>query len=109
MKFTVKKQVVLPQLKLVVGNEYFFKPTSEMYIGKKIEDDKDPATLMNGVNLETGEECLIVVPTVLASVLREAYEERDDSYVGKCFRFELVKVNGKKYHQVKVEEIEVQS
>lgn len=102
--YKIVRKVVVPQLKLCVDEPVFILADSVLYAGKKLEDDKDPATLMNVINLSTGEQALIVVPTVLASILREEFE--GDSYVGKMFRIVLRKVEGKKYHQVELDELE---
>ena len=66
---------------------------------------------MNVVNLETGEDMQIIVPTVLRGILQEDYP--DNAYVGKCFEVILHKHMDKtdpsklKYNKFAVAEIEV--
>ncbi len=112
MQFKKVRNVTLPLLKLVENKPAYFKPTGAMYLGKAIDDKKEPATLLNGINLETGEECQIIVPTVLRGILTEEYA--DDAYVGKSFEIILHKHMDKtdpsklKYNKFAVAEISVE-
>lgn len=115
LKFTIKKNVTLPLLKIVANSTRYFKMTGAMFIGKEIEggrkdaagNPQKPATLAHCVDLETGEEGQFIVSHVLYSELNGAYP--DDSYVGKSFAFSFTRPAGKKYNLVTIAEIEVQA
>jgi hypothetical protein len=63
-----------------------------------------PAELANVVDLETGEECQIIVNAVLRGVLDEFYP--DAGYVGKAFQIvRHAKAAGKRYNTFSVDEI----
>jgi hypothetical protein len=53
MQFRKIRSVTLPVLKMTEGVERFFKFVSEMYLGKQIDDKKEPATLAQVIDLET--------------------------------------------------------
>lgn len=58
--------------------------TCAAYEGKEIPGSTmGPATIANGINLETGEPGLLLLDTVLLSRLEETYP--DGEYVGKAF------------------------
>lgn len=104
MRFRKIRSVTLPVLKLAEGVERFFKFVTPMYVGKQIDDKKEPATLAQVIDLETGEEGLIIIGAVLRKELEEAYP--NDAYRGKCF---AIANNGKrgdkKYNSYSVSEI----
>lgn len=114
-KFKVSKQVTLPTFKITVGMPLVIQVTGAMYEGKEIkqtagETKRDkPATIMpcNRINPETGEievQGQIVVGTVLAENLNEAY--KDGSYVGKLFALNKIeKKDGKRYHEYQILEL----
>lgn len=101
-QFKKIKDVTLPFLKLQNEVLYYFKFTGEMYKGKKIDDQKEAATLANVINLETGEKCQIICPTVLQGILREEYGE---DYVGRCFEIVKHRDAGQKYSTFSVAEV----
>lgn len=106
----VKKVVTLPLLKFVIDQPLYVKITEPFFLGKELKGSGDsakmePATLANCVNLETGEQCQIIVATVLKSVIEEEYENH--SYVGCGFSMtKLAKTSGKRYNPYTVAEIE---
>ena len=105
-KFTPKviKNVTLPVLKLKAdGNARYFKITGPMHVGKKVDDQKDPATLCQAIDCETSEVGLIVVPTVMQKELTENY--KGEGYVGKFFELVLTRVPEKRYNIVTLTEI----
>jgi len=133
-KFVPKiiKHVTLPLIKPIINVPVYIKVTGTMFIGKDIsarvkkgeaeEKKKAPATLMNCINLETGEESQIIVPSVLKGILEDDYTEhnpdgsikKDDagnpvqSYVGKGFSVtKQEKREGKDYFPFSVAEIAV--
>lgn len=108
----VVRKVTRRVLKLAFDTPVFVKVQKAMYEGKEIkaaagtaDAQMKPATLLDVVDLTTGEEVQIVAAAVLVSVLHESYPS--DSYVGRCFQ--LVKRKGadsKRYHLYDVDEIE---
>ena len=107
LKFKTKKHVTLPLLKMENNKPIYIQFTEAIFVGKVVDDKKEPPKMANVINLETGEECQIILGTVLESNLRETYP--DDSYVGK--QFELVKSapeGARKYSLFNITEIEVE-
>lgn len=106
----VKRVVTLPLLKMAVGVTVHAKMLTKMYIGKDMKQKegdkkKEPATLIDVVDLTTGEPAQIIVSAVVKSVLSEEYP--NDSYVGKCFSItKQTRVPGKGYDPFRVVEIE---
>jgi hypothetical protein len=98
-KFKKVGLVVRPQLKIKTGVEYYVRFAGPLHLGKKIDDDKEPAHLCDIVDLSTNEEMQIVVGKVMRDSLVEKYP--NDTYVGKCFAFELMKVPDKRYNILK--------
>jgi len=115
-KFVPKviKNVTLPLLKPAIGTPIYVKVTGAMFIGKDItarETDptkkKAPATLVECVNLESGELSQLIVPSVLKGIWQDDYPE--DSYVGKGFALtKQEKRPGKEYFPFSVAEIAVE-
>jgi hypothetical protein len=111
-EFTPKRKKLLtrPVLKLEQDKPVYVKIEIPMFIGKVIkkkdeEDDKEPATIINCIDLTSGEPVQIVANAVLKSVLREEYPE--ESYVGKCFSVtKQSRQPGKRYNPFHIEEIE---
>lgn len=107
----VKRNITLPLLKLSIGEPAYIQITSAMFVSKQIEDATgknamEPATLVNCINLESDEECQIIVPAVLQSILKEQFAE--DSYVGKGFQLiKHPKQSGKRYHNFSVAELDL--
>lgn len=99
LKFKKVKAVTLPQLKLIAGIEYHIKIVGPIKLGEKLQDDRDAAHLVTVVNLDTGEEMQIVAPTVFRKELERSYP--GESYVGKLFAFELMRVPEKRYNMLK--------
>lgn len=109
-----KKLLTIPLLKLAVGVTAYVKVTAPMFIGKEIKSKRananpaaarEPATLIDGINLETGEQCQVICSAVVKGVFEDNYP--NDSYVGKCFSLlKLERAAGKEYNGFKVIEIE---
>lgn len=98
------KQITLPVLRIKKNEERFVEIKTPMTLGKKIDDKKDPATIMQAVDLETGELGIVVCSTILRKELAANYP--DDSYVGRCFAILLTVLPGKEYNGVTLSEIE---
>jgi hypothetical protein len=101
--FKVKKNVTVALFKLVPGEDNFFHVQGSMHIGEKI-GDREPATLMHVINMQTGEEGQIICPTILQKELAKQYE--NDTYVGKRFWLRITRVPEKKYNMVEISELE---
>lgn len=105
-KFVPKilKQVTLPVLKMVAdGKPRYFWIKGPMHLGKKIDDNKEAATLSEAVDCETGQLGVIVVPTVMRKELNDQYPK--DAYVNKFFEVILTRVPDKDYNIVGLTEI----
>jgi len=115
----IKGHVTLPQLKIVAGVFYYVKFLSTMALGKDIQvpdtvdpatgeikkaAKREPATIAQVLNLETGTPAQIVCSTVFRKEIEEQFKA--GSYVGKCFMFRITKVAGKTYNLVEISEIE---
>jgi hypothetical protein len=113
MEFKRKKLLTRPVLKMEEGKQRAVLIEAAMFIGKDIKSrtekpedkKKEPATIVNVTNLETGELAQIVVNAVMKSILTEEYP--DDTYVGKCFLItKMGRQPGKQYNPFHIEEIE---
>jgi len=113
MEFKRKKLLTRPVLKMEQDKPRYIKIEKAMFIGKDIkarnadpdEKKKEPATIIDAINLETGEPVQIVANAVLKSVLTEEYP--NDGYVGKCFAItKMGRQPGKQYNPFHIEEIE---
>lgn len=106
VKFVKLRQVTLPALKLVKGTPRYIKTVRAMYLGEKIDGDVDrkAATLLHSIDLETGEEGVVICPSVLVSELNRNYP--GDSYVGRCFEVIISRRPEKEYNDVSLAEIE---
>ena len=105
--FTRMKSIVVPVYSFKNRTSGFFLTQSAIRM-KKSEDEegKEKVTpLMRIVDLETGEECDMIVPTLLMSELQENYPE--DSYAGKKFEVAVSASpkEGKRYKSVQLWEI----
>lgn len=108
--FKIKKRVTLPLFKIVPNQELYIRCESAMFIGKEITEKdpkakkKEPATLMQVTDLQTGELGQIICGAVLKGILNDEYP--NDAYKGKCFAIEMHKIAGKDYNGYTVTEIE---
>lgn len=101
--FVKHKHVTLPLFKMIPGVERYFLVDGAMFVGKQVDDKKEPATLMNVTDLETGEEGQIICPFLLIEALNADYP--DNAYVGKMFAISLTRVPEKKYNLVNLTEL----
>ena len=102
--FQRKKAVTLPVLKMTPGKPRWIAILSPMALGKKVDDQKEPAMLVRAVDMVTGEEGQFVCPKVLQNELQEAYGE---GYVGRGFEITYTRVPEKKYNLVSIIEVTV--
>lgn len=98
------RQITLGVLKLSAQPRYIYI-MSQMYIGEKIANSKmAPATLMHAIDMETGEEGLILCASVLQKELLSNYGASD--YVRRAFEITQHKA-AKGYNLVQIAEVGV--
>jgi len=102
-KFKRVRAVTLPVLKLEKGKPRYVFMLGPLHSGKKIDDQKEAATLIHAVDMETGEEGLIICPSVMVKELQENYP--GESYVRKGFEVILTRVPEKRYNLVSLTEV----
>lgn len=111
-QFKRKKALIIPTLSHKGHPTVIIKVMSKVYAGKELppkkpgEKPEKPADLCEAVNLETGEQVLYMVPTIIKGRFEEM-ENAKDSPVGRCF--EITKVgrrDGKRYDDYSMYEVE---
>lgn len=107
-KFTKVRAVTLQLFKWKNGVERYFKLTGTIYQGTvaKDDDDKEPAHLINCIDLESGEEGCFIVGAVMKSTFEEHEAYIDGAYVNKCFAITQNRDPSKKYNTYQIIEIE---
>lgn len=106
----VKKVVTVPVLSPQVDKTNYLKITGKIYKGKELKGSEktakmEPADLCPVINLETGEEMVLIVAAVVKGNFDEHYPK--DSYVDKSFSLtKMAKREGKRYFDFKIMEIE---
>jgi len=103
--FQRKRAITLPVLKMVPGKTRWIGVMGPMHQGKKVDDQKEAATLMRAVDMYTGEEGLFVCPKVLQNELNEAFP--GEAYVGRGFEVTYTRVPEKKYNLCSIVEVTV--
>lgn len=104
--FEVVKAVTRPVLRFGVRPE-FIRVESAMREGELMEKAKikNPPTLMDIIDLRTGEAMVVVCATVFANELENVYPA--DGYVGKDFQVRKINVDGKDYSLWSITEIKL--
>jgi len=106
-KFKRVRTITQSVLKLKPGQPRFFFLLKPMFLGKNIEEKKEAATLLHAVEMETGEEGLVIATTIMKKELQENYP--GDSYVRKGFEFCITRAAdpaaGIKYNHVSLSEV----
>lgn len=112
----VKKHITLPLLKMAKNQPYYVRFDSAIFQAKELKASRtastespaaqrrEPPMLAQVTNLETGELCQIICPTILCTELNDNYP--GESYKGRCFQIEQSRVEGKNYNLVNLTEIE---
>ena len=104
-KFNTVKNVVTPVLQLQIDKPVYVRFLSECYMGEKIDAATDAATLVLALDMETMDECILVVSFLIKESLHSQYA--DGAYVGKFFKItKLAKRAGKKYNDYRMVEIQ---
>lgn len=117
-QFKRKRSITLTTLKFVVDQPLFVKITGKLHEGKtrvgrngEVKKDSDgnprkPPTLIEIVDLTTGEQCQLIAAEVIKSELAEAYP--NDGYVGRGFEMcKQKRKEGKQYDPYSIIEIEL--
>lgn len=91
-KFRKVRQLTLPLLQLAQGQPRYLFLLGEMYIGEKVQKNKDAATLVHAIDMETGEEGIVICSSVMQSELLKGYGQK---YVGKGFEIVQQRKSGK--------------
>lgn len=109
MEFDKVKSVTRMILKPEPNKPFYVEFQGAVTVGEKIKDDgKEPPHLANVLNLETGEESVIILGAVFLSELTKAYP--DDAYVGKQFMVVKQAPEGvRKYSLWQITEIKVKA
>lgn len=110
-KFVKLRQVTLPVLKLKPGTERFVCFIGPMHVGeaieaKKKEDGKpakEPATIAHALDMETGEEGILICSAMLKGELNKQYPV--ERYVGRGFGISHTRVPDKDYNIVSIVEV----
>jgi hypothetical protein len=104
-----KRSVTVQSLSMTKGVPYYLGFLSEVYLGEGIPSKdgkpaKQPPHLARVVNLETGEEVQVILPTVVVSELSKAYPE---GIATLCFELTVIPPReGKNYNLANITEIE---
>lgn len=116
-KFKKVRAVTLQLFKWKNDVERYFKITSTMFLGQeqkatvdasgKTVPAQEPVTLVNCVDMETGEEGQFIVGAVLRDTFNNDPEYLDGHYVNKCFAITQKRDLSKKYNTYTVIEIEL--
>ena len=89
-KYTIKKAIRVPQLKLEGGNSYAIKSMGEMTEEPTFgSNTSGTVTIMRVIDIETGLECNIL----LGAVLKDLFKS-EDVYVGKCYLIDVGEITG---------------
>jgi hypothetical protein len=103
-QFKKIKSVTLNVLKLEKGKPRYVFLLGPMFEGEKVgKDNKGPATLVHAVDMETGEEGLVICPTVMQNELIKNYP--GESYAGKGFELVVTRDAEKGYNHVAMSEV----
>jgi hypothetical protein len=82
-------RVTIPFLKLNQNQPVYITVKKAMFEGKKIDDKKEPATILEGHEWQRNELIQMIAGAVLKNELDAAYP--NDGYVGKCFEIVMHK------------------
>lgn len=110
-KFARLQPVTLPSHKFEDGTTRYFKLLGPIHVGSNDTERKNkegevqkPANVCDSVDIETGVRGHLVVGDVLKNELEKAFP--DEGYVGKSFEMSKTKVEGKRYRNYAVFEID---
>ncbi len=120
----IVKNLSLPAFKLQEGEERYFRLDSAMRVSTRKDSQEDeeettkgkgkdkekqtrqPATVVDAIDLVSGEVGVLICTAVIKSSLTENYP--NDSYVGKGFKItRKEKAPGKQYSRYNVQEVKI--
>lgn len=101
--FKVVRSVTQTVLKLEKGQPRYLYALAPMYLGEKLDKDKEAATLLPVCDMETGEVGIVIAPTILQLELVRSYGGTD--YVGKAFELVISRDPNVKYNHVSIAEV----
>jgi len=104
-QFKRVRSVTLPVLKLEKDKTRYIAVLGAMHKGKKIDDQKDAATIVHALDMVSGEEGVVICPTVMEKELNEGYP--GEAYVGRGFEITLTRVSDKRYNIVSLAEVSI--
>lgn len=104
-KFKRVRAVSLPVLKLSKAKPRYAYLMSAMYKGKALDDKREAATLVHAIDMETGEEGLIICPMIMQKELNDAYP--GEAYKDRGFEISVSRDPEKKYNHVSISEVSV--
>lgn len=114
-QFTKLRQVTLGVLKLSPKEPRYIYIVAPMHVSADIAPDapakegapkkKEPATVAHALDMQTGEEGVLICSAMLKSQLQREYP--GDGYVGRGFEFTSTKVPDKAYNIVSIAEVDV--
>ena len=107
LNFTRKKNLTLPMLRPVIDKEFYVKVQSAITLSKvPPKQGENPAHVMEVIDLETGEEKIMIANAVIVRAFEEDYE--GEAYVGKCFAMTKHAIKGSsKFNPYSITEIEL--
>lgn len=98
------RSVTQSVLKLENGQARYVFVLAPMHMGEKIDSDKDEAILLPVVDMETGEEGIVIAPSILQNELVKSYGAT--GYVAKAFEIVKSRPDMKvKYNHVSICEV----
>lgn len=102
------RAVTLPTLSFKDNGTRHVRITGPIHEGKKMPNAKPtdkPADLCAVIDLDTGEEAMLIVPAIVKEVLHEQY--KDGGYIDHCFAIKFLRQKeDKRYKEYSVHEIE---
>lgn len=107
--FKRKKLITVPSLSMKTGEERVLRFDSPITVSKVVDPKKPnekPADIANVIDMETGEEFIFLVPSVVMHNLQDNYD--GEEYVGKTFQIlHQGKNSGKRYMNFSIAEVEI--
>lgn len=104
-RFKRVRSVTLPAFKIEKGTVRYFAFLSPMFLGDKIDAQKNAAVLAHALDMETGEEGQLIVPAVMMLELERSYPK--SAYVRKGFSLVMTRVPEKRYNLCEVAEVAI--
>ncbi len=108
-KYKRSKTLTLPIVSMAHNDEMYIKVVGPMYKVNEDEDEngkKRPMTLVPIIDLESGEEMLLICHTLISAVFKRDAK----GYVGKCYELSTgPDIPGKNYRNINMYEIDCEA